>query len=77
MKGQLKVSLPTKTKPLAGGAVGSKGGSKKNLMQFRMLEKEGQIVGMWRFGRYPDRYPYEASAKEFTVMLNLSKAVRF
>ena len=58
MKGQLKANLPSKTRPLAGGTGGSKGGSKKNLMQFRMLEKEGQIIGMWRFGRYPDRCPY-------------------
>ena len=82
VKGSLKISLPS-----AGSKRGSKSpargddscsptirvGSKKNLMQFRMLESMGCITGLWRPYENGLRYPFEVQAKEFTTMLNIGR----
>ena len=73
-KGSLQISVPNTRKGKAGGGAGGKmGGSKKNLMAMRMLEKQGAICGLWNPYERSARYPYEVQAKEFTTMLNISR----
>lgn len=76
-KGSLQVSVPNsgshslrKTK----GPKGLAGGSKKNLLARRMLEKQGAVCGVWSPYEKSARYPYEVQAKDFTTMLNISRS---
>ena len=79
VKGSLQISVPNTRK---GGprkandpndSTRNSRASKKNLMQFRMLEKQGGICGLWNPFEKDLRYPYEVQAKEFTTMLNVSR----
>jgi hypothetical protein len=80
VKGSLQISLPA-TSMRMGGKAGmdvdsptARQSIKKNSMQFRMLEKQGGITGMWSPYESGLRYPFEVRATEFTVMLNVGKA---
>ena len=56
------------------GPKGLAGGSKKNLLARRMLEKQGAVCGLWSPYEKSARYPYEVQAKDFTTMLNISRS---
>lgn len=79
VKGSLQISLPSSKKGGKMAAMGADDGgrnsrhSKKNLMQFRMLEKKGGITGLWSPYDSGLRYPFEVQAKEFTTMLNIGR----
>ena len=78
IKGSLQISVPNTRKSTARMSTGadarnSRMSSKKNLMQFRMLEKQGGMCGLWNPYEKNNRYPYEVQAKEFTTMLNISR----
>ena len=77
MKGSLQISLPNGRKGSKALSPPPESGanrfSKKNLMQFRMLEKQGAMTGMWRPHDNGVRYPFEVQAREFTTMLNIGR----
>lgn len=75
MKGSLQISTPNtpKSKATAGDAKSSRNSSKKTMIQFRMLEKEGGIIGTWNPYEAGLRYPYEVQAKEFSTMLVITR----
>jgi len=79
IKGSLKITNPSKK--LKGGKGWGSGpepsgrmSSKKNLLQFRMLEKMGGITGLWNPYENGLRYTFEVQATDFTTMLNINKA---
>jgi hypothetical protein len=79
IKGSLQISVPNSSKGKGNKNFGggndprASRASKKNLLQFRMLEKQGAITGVWNPYDNQLRYPYEVQAKEFTTMLNISR----
>jgi len=79
IRGSLQLSVPNtrkstaSSKMMAGADNRNSRMSKKNLMNFRMLEKMGGICGLWNPYEKSCRYPYEAQAKEFTTMFNVSR----
>ena len=79
VKGSLQISPPTPTKggPNSRASKGEQDrrvvGSKKTMMQFRMLEKQGAFTGLWSPFENGLRYPFEVRATEFTTMLNIGR----
>jgi len=78
--GSLQISLASR-KSMRGGGKGtedttrpaSRSMSKKQHMQFRMLEKQGAITGMWNPYESSLRYPFDVQAKEFSTMVNINR----
>jgi len=76
IKGSLQISIPAnvrKQSSKGGDDSNRKSVSKKQVMQFRILDRMGGITGMWRPGDNACPFPFEVLAKEFSTMLNISR----
>lgn len=75
MTGSLQLSVPANVRKAstAGAENSRKSMSKKPVMQFRILDRPGAITGCWKPFDNATAYPYEAMAKEFCTMLNISR----
>lgn len=79
VSGSFQISLPSrKTMRQSKGSddttrPASRSMSKKQHMQFRMLEKQGAITGMWNPYESNLRFPFDVQAKEFSTMLNINR----
>lgn len=73
IKGSLQASVPQRMRKSDGRERAGSGSGTSKKMQFRVLEKQGQILGVWDPFDNNLAYPYEVVGKQFSVLINIPR----